>query len=144
MLNEQRTEKINRLKIAERERDNLSGSKAEAEAFLEKEKEIRRKKNILYQIYEAIAQKNARDLSDRLDKANEKLARERSKLTESEESYKQMEHTYEQTHKQHSEIETEMQRATSEFGAFERRDIKLQEDMKHLKTQLKKIQVCFG
>ena len=30
-----------------------------------------------------------------------------------------------------------------EFGAFERRDVKLQEDMVHLRAQVKKLQVRF-
>ena len=36
MLNEQRLEKVNRLKISEKERDNLSNSKIEAEVYIGK------------------------------------------------------------------------------------------------------------
>ena len=80
---------------------------------MDKEKEIRRKKNILFQIYEAIAKKNVLGMTERLEKANEKLSKERSKLVESETTYKSMETTYEATHRQFSEIETELHRATS-------------------------------
>lgn len=71
MLNEQRTDKVNRLKIAERERDALSGSKAEAEAFLEKEKEIRRKKNVLYQIHEKATSIKAQGLKEQVEEAKQ-------------------------------------------------------------------------
>jgi structural maintenance of chromosome 4 len=50
VLNEERVEKVNRLKVAEKERDGLSSSKEEAEAYMEKERDIRRRKNILYQV----------------------------------------------------------------------------------------------
>ena len=53
-LNEARGEKVGRLKVTERERDNLEGAKKEAEAFIQKDRDIRRKQNVLYQ-------KNAHD-----------------------------------------------------------------------------------
>ena len=40
--------------MTERERDNLEGAKKEAEGFIQKERDIRRKQNVLYQ-------KNAHD-----------------------------------------------------------------------------------
>ena len=63
-MNEKRLEKVNKVKVAERERDNLQESKDEAEAFMEKEREIRRAKNTLYQLHE----KNARDNVAELEK----------------------------------------------------------------------------
>ena len=42
-LNEARGEKVGRLKVTERERDNLEGAKKEAEGFIQKERDIRRK-----------------------------------------------------------------------------------------------------
>lgn len=51
---------MNKLKLAERERDNLSGSKTEAETFLEKERSIRVKKNTLFQVFEHVAMNNVR------------------------------------------------------------------------------------
>jgi uncharacterized membrane protein len=99
--------------VAERERDNLSGSKLEAEAFLEKEKSIRRNNNTLYQVYEVKAQGNVEKHADKMAKTQEKLAAEKSKLVESEASHKEMEVTYDSTHSQYSKIEKELQQATS-------------------------------
>ena len=39
-----RQEKLNRVKAAEKEKDGLAGAKAEAEALVGKEREVRRKK----------------------------------------------------------------------------------------------------
>ena len=178
---------MNRLKIAEKERDNLSGSKYEAENFIEKEKEIRRKKNLLYQIFEVQESSHLTNLKQKLDLNNEKLSEAKSKLKESERSFVTMEKTYESTKFDYNKIDEELQKFTSvcddlilyinicvfgllflslnivlslltpnpilytysptstsysqEFGAFERRDVKLQEDMSHLKSQIKKMQV---
>ena len=65
-LNDQRVEKVNRLKVAERERDNLSESKQEAEDFMKTEKNIRTKKNVLYQCWESTAQANVTDFEVRV------------------------------------------------------------------------------
>lgn len=139
-LNEQRTEKVNRLKVAEKERDNLSGSKVEAEAYMEKDKVIRRKKNELYQILETQEAINVADLRSRYEQNNEKLAAAKTKLKESERSFVLMEKTYESTKADYNAIDSELQRSQAEFGAFERRDVKLQEDMAHLRSQVKKQQ----
>lgn len=139
-MNEQRVEKVNRLKVAEKERDNLSESKGDAEAFIEKEKEIRRRKNILYQVYESINLTNADDFNQRKQQAQEKLNYEKSKLSSTEAKLSDMEKVYEQTKADYESVENQLQKTTSEFGAFERRDVKINEDMKHCKTQIKKLQ----
>lgn len=140
VLNEQRLEKVNRLKLAEKERDNLSDSKQDAEIFMEKEKDIRRKKNVLYQINESIENANADDFKTRRVAVNEKLEKERGKLLSSEHKSQETEKLYQQTLADYNAVAAELQLTTSEFGAYERRDVKLQEDMKHCKAQLKKIQ----
>lgn len=66
-------EKVNRLKMAEKDRDNLLDSKVEAETFIEKEKNIRRKKNILYQL-------NERSAADAADQAKSKVAQIQEKM----------------------------------------------------------------
>ena len=138
-MNEQRVEKVNRLKIAEKERDNLSDSKGDAEAFIEKEKEIRRRKNILYQIYESINLANAEDFNQRKQQAEEKLNHEKSKLSSTESKLAEINKVYEQTRADHDAVESELKKTELEFGAFERRDVKLTEDMKHCKAKVKKL-----
>jgi len=138
-MNEQRVEKVNRLKVAEKERDNLSDSKGDAEAFIEKEKEIRRRKNILYQIYESISLSNADDFTQRKQQAQEKLNHEKLKLSSTELKLVEMEKVYEQTRADFDAVDSELKKTELEFGAFERRDVKINEDMKHCKTQIKKL-----
>jgi len=139
-MNEQRTEKVNRLKVAEKDRDNLSESKQEAEAFINQEKEIRKRKNILYQVYEKVATDNVVELTTRCGIAEAKLIEEQEKMSESDALLKEKEVIYNATSKAYDSVAKEVDEATKEFGAFERRDVKIQEDLKHNKTQFKKFQ----
>jgi structural maintenance of chromosome 4 len=113
VINEQRIERVNRLKSAERDRDNLSGSKAEAENYLEKERDIRRKQNILYQAVAGIAEKNVSDFQERLSVLNEKISKEKAKRADYDAKLKEMEKQYKQAHKEYNEVDSELQKATS-------------------------------
>ena len=114
--------------------------KAEAEAYQDKEKEIRRKKNILYQIDEGKATESAAKLKEKLDEATQKLADERKKLQENELRFSSVKETHDLTTREHNAVDSELQKANMDFGAFERRDVKMQEDMKHNSAQIKKQQ----
>ena len=108
-----RTEKVSRVKIAEKERDNLSGSKQEAEDFMEMERNIQRKKNIQYQVYENTANKNSADMTERQNKIAEKLQVESAKLKESETQLKTLEKSYEKDTAEYNATSAEMQKSTS-------------------------------
>lgn len=112
-INEQRLERVNRLKLAERDRDNLSGSKAEAENYLEKERDIRRQQNVIYQAIQGVALKNVTDFQERLGKLNEKIAKGKAKRTEYDSKLKEMEKQYVQAHKEYNEVDCELQKTTS-------------------------------
>lgn len=112
-LNEQRTERVNRLKVAERERDNLSGSKAEAEGFMAKEKDIRHRKNELYQILEAAEAVQLADHRAKLDLNSDKLAAARSKLKDQEKGFLTMERTFESTQHDYNALDQELQKSTA-------------------------------
>lgn len=137
-------EKVNRLKIAERERENLSGSKIEAETFMEKDREIRRKHNVLYQVYERRALKNVEDLIARGNQIQEKLDYERAKIQGAEDSLKNMEDAHETARRERNAVDATLQKTQVDFSAFERRDVKLQEDMKFNKAQLSKAQASLA
>ena len=107
---------MNRLKIAEKERDNLSGSKLEAEAFIEKEKDIRRKKNVLYQLLEAAASVHIFAFVAQHEKAAEKLALEKGKLMDSEKRLAVIQAEYEKVKAEHTKVDLELQKSTTVSG----------------------------
>lgn len=111
-INEQRVEKVNRLKIAEKERDNLSGSKLEAEAFIEKEKDIRRKKNLLYQALESRVNVTIAELQGKQEKAAEKLGAERGKLGDTEKRLAVIQAEYEKVKAEHDRVQAELEKSS--------------------------------
>lgn len=139
-LNEQRQERLNRVKAVEKEKDSLEGAKLEAEGLLGKEREIRRKKNILFQI-------NANDIARDFEKVNihrdelvEKLEEERAKLKAASDRVAEIEAGHKEQATEYEDLHRQALKTKEEFTAYERRDIKMREDIKHLKSLKKKLE----
>lgn len=138
--NEVRTEKLNRARISERERDGLFEAKSEAEAYLDQERALRRKKNVLYQICLNEATRNVEEIGTKQEQLAEKHRYEQEKLRKHDEQLTELEKSYEQCTSEYAALNRECQRVETEFTAYERKDIKFQEDQKHMKTQIKKLE----
>jgi structural maintenance of chromosome 4 len=139
-INDQRVEKVNRLKVAEKDRDNLLDSKVEAESYIEKEKNIRRKKNILYQLNERSAAETAQQAKAKVDKIQDKVQIIKAEKEAADKRRAEIERDYESVKAERTRIEKELNSSTTQYDAFERKDVKLQEDMKHSKANIKKFQ----
>lgn len=139
-LNEQRQEKLNRVKAVEKEKDSLESAKLEAEALLGKEREIRRQKNILYQIHKVHVAREIDDLTIKKETLQEKLKTEQQQLQESNQRMKSIEDGLSNERKEYDKIFKELTKTKEEFSAFERRDIKLREEIKHCKKASKAIE----
>lgn len=138
-LTEQRQEKLNRVKAVEKEKDNLEGAKVEAEALLGKEREIRRKKNILYQINAMQATKDKERNESKKKEVGEKLEEERLGLKAADERVQEIEGGLSKQKAEYDKIHEELKQTKEEFAAYERRDIKLREEIKHGKAEKKKL-----
>lgn len=138
-LNEQRVEKINRLKIAEKEKDGLEGPMKDAQLFLEKEADIRAHQNILYQYNIRECSNNKDEAQENVQKIKEKLEYERNKLRETDAKCTEMEKVYKSTNAEYDRLFEEMQRTADEFTAYERKDTKMIEDLKHVQQQMTKL-----
>lgn len=90
-LTEVRQEKLNRVKAAEKEKDGLAGAKAEAEALVSKDREIRRKRNVLFQIHGMHARREGEEASEQRGLLSEKLDAERLRLSEADERVAEIE-----------------------------------------------------
>jgi structural maintenance of chromosome 4 len=104
-LTEQRQEKLNRVKAVEQEKDSLEAAKLEAEALLQKDREIRRKQNILYQLYENKYKQHAervieskRAVDDKLEQTREKLTQATARVDEFDADMAEQRQEYEQIH----------------------------------------------
>ncbi|CAM9703744.1 unnamed protein product [Chrysoparadoxa australica] len=137
-LNSTRSEKLNRLKAAEKEKANLEGAKMEAEAFLAKDRESRVLKNVLYQISVAEAAANIAEVEEKHAELTKKQEHEQGKLKEMEVGVKDIEKRHEAVGKEYAAIEKELIKTKEEFTEYERKDIKYKEDIKFIKGQMKK------
>jgi structural maintenance of chromosome 4 len=139
-LTDLRQEKLNRVKAVEKEKDALESAKLEAEALLGKEREIRRKQNILYQIHAMKAEQEAEHYTGKKTKAEQVLQAERERLENANERVHEIESGLSEQRKEYEKIHDELKQTKEEFAAYERRDIKLREELKHGKTQKKKLE----
>ncbi len=139
-LTELRQEKLNRVKAVEKEKESLEGAKLEAEALLNKDREIRRKMNLLYQINlmnikdEQMANKQSHEeLTKELEEERVKLQQANARVEEIESGLAEQNTEYEKAYK-------ELVKTKEEFASYDRRDIQLREEIKHEKANKKKLQ----
>ncbi len=107
-INEVRVERVQRLKTAERERDNLSDSKIEVEMYLQKENDIRQKKNLVYQHNLMLSEDKLSALMQKLGEVQEKLSAKRSQMKEMDDHFHLLEKEYEARKKQYASLEKDL------------------------------------
>lgn len=139
-LNEERGHKMNRVKVAERERDGLEAAKVEAEDYLDKERIVVDKKLSLCraQLFDkgGALKKNWENLEEKRVRYEEFRKELEEKNTELEE----LEKTFKETQRKADIAVRTMNKAKDEYAVFERRDIKLREDIKAFKARVKKLE----
>eukprot|EP00557_Chaetoceros_sp_GSL56_P011228 CAMPEP_0176486162 /NCGR_PEP_ID=MMETSP0200_2-20121128/5422_1 /TAXON_ID=947934 /ORGANISM="Chaetoceros sp., Strain GSL56" /LENGTH=1331 /DNA_ID=CAMNT_0017882847 /DNA_START=84 /DNA_END=4076 /DNA_ORIENTATION=- len=138
-LTELRQEKLNRVKAVEKEKEGLEGAKLEAEALLNKEREIRKKKNILYQIHKHACQVEFERMEEKRSELSTQLEEERAKLDVATKRVKEIENGLSTQHAEYEEAHAELVKTKEEFASYERRDIQLREEIKHGKEAKKKL-----
>lgn len=138
-LSDQRQEKLNRVKAVEKEKDNLQDAKQEAEQLLKKDREIRSKQNVLYQIKATRLASSIEIVQADQEEAEQKLSAEREQLESADGRIQQLESDLKTQQKSYNKIHDELVTTKEQFSAYERRDIKIREELKHQKTLKKKL-----
>jgi structural maintenance of chromosome 4 len=138
-LTEQRQEKLNRVKAVEKEKEGLEGAKLEAEALLNKEREIRRKKNILYQLNRHAASIEVKEAQAKKEEYMNQLDKERSTIQEASQKITDIENSLAEKNSDFDRVKEELVKTKEEFASYERRDIELREEIKHAKENKKKL-----
>jgi structural maintenance of chromosome 4 len=82
---------------------------------------------------------NVRDYTTRRDEAKAKLEQEQSKMKEGEVELKALEKAYKVRQAEYDAVMKEFENANTNFAAYERKDLELQENMKHCRTQIDKV-----
>ena len=135
---EERTFSLKKAVATEKAKDELEGSKVEAEAYLQKERDLCRLNATQAQII--IRDANAANAKTRADfdllKSNQE--RERAKLAEKEAHCTEIKEQYEKVSAEHDDVASAVEEYAKDWAAFERKDVKFREDMKNAKQQVKK------
>lgn len=138
--NEVRGEKVNRVKLVEKEKAHLEGPRAEALEYLRKEKEVYVKTNILYQLWIQEASKNRELCETRRDELKAQYEEELAKMESNRKELEEVEAVYQQVKAEHEEVASELDKAKSAYAEFEKQDVKLREELKYAKEQLKDLE----
>jgi structural maintenance of chromosome 4 len=138
-LNEERQERLNRVKIVEKERNALEGRKNEAEAYLRTENNLTKHRNKLWQFQGAKARHNVEVLNKEVAALEETLINEQEKYRGLQEAVAEAEAKFEVMKREYETLGEKAIEAQEELAKAEKEDIRLSENLKHLKTKVKKL-----
>jgi hypothetical protein len=119
-LTEQRQEKLNRVKAVEKEKETLEGGKLEAEQFMAKEREIRKKQNVLYQMNMLEVATEKSETKERYDSYVSRLEDQKTELEESEARLAEIEQGHSAQMNEFDGLANDL-KAAKEVSAFERK-----------------------
>jgi structural maintenance of chromosome 4 len=138
VLNEERAEKLNRVRFVEKEKDSLERAKNEAESYIATDVQLRQQRGRLHQIYRRDAQRQADKAEAGRAAIVEELEAERAKLSGHDAEIRAAEDAVAEARAAHDTVQGELDEAKAEFSAYEARDVRHREDMKHLKDRERK------
>lgn len=139
-LSEQRNEKMQRVKAAEREKDNLEGAKNEAEEYLHKKRQICVNYYNLYQLYEDKSSRSIESSKTKREQLQQKLDEFKKDRTGLEKDENTLKSEYKKEKDSCDEMEKELTKTKSEWTAFERKDAQLKQDRVNSKQKKKKLE----
>ncbi|XP_053567775.1 structural maintenance of chromosomes protein 4 [Bombina bombina] len=140
LLNEQRGEKLNRVKMVEKEKDALEGEKNKAIEFLTVENETFKKKNQICQFYIHDLQKRMHDMEAQKAKIQEdtKEINEKSSMLSNDMKVKNT--ALKDVEKQLNKITKFIEENREKFTQLDLQDVDVREKLKHSKSKVKKLQ----
>jgi structural maintenance of chromosome 4 len=139
-LSEIRQEKLNRVKAAEKEVAALSGAKSEAMGLVNKDREIRRKKNVYYQIQMMGGRKEGEIAAEEREELVIKLEESKTKLAEADARVAEIEEGFADQRAEYDAVHDELTQTKEEYTKFERQEIQMKENIKFEKSNVKKLE----
>ncbi|TFY64633.1 hypothetical protein EVG20_g5880 [Dentipellis fragilis] len=138
-LSEERSEKLNRLRIVEKEKNKLEEQKREAEDYLRLHNEHVRALSRLYQFYLwnvlVVEEKNGKKKA----KLEKDLAEERERNKDDIAHLKELEQHYEKRVKAYEEVKAAAAIAIKDLANHEKQEVGLEERRKHANSKVKKL-----
>ncbi|KAJ3157596.1 hypothetical protein HDU86_003248 [Geranomyces michiganensis] len=138
-LNEERTEKVNRLKFVEKDKKSLQAKKDEAEDFIHTENAMAHRKNELYHICIAECNAEIEQNEEAVEALNMHLDAEREKHKGLLGEVKALETERNATQKDFDAIASKAEAVKNELQTYERAEVEMKEKSTHLQKKSKKL-----
>ncbi|KFU88168.1 Structural maintenance of chromosomes protein 4 [Chaetura pelagica] len=140
VLNDQRGEKLNRVKMVEKEKDALEGDKNKAMEFLCLENKMFKEKNRICQYYIYDLKKRVSDLETQKEKVNEETKEVNEKSSKLADEMKTKNKALKELEKKLNKITVFIEENKEKFRQLDLQDVKVREKLKHAKSKAKKLE----
>ncbi|NXP24642.1 SMC4 protein, partial [Scytalopus superciliaris] len=140
LLNERRGEKLNRVKMVEKEKDALEEDKNKAIEFLCLENKIFKEKNLICQYYIHDLKKRIKDLEMQKEKINEETKSINEKSSKLAEETKNKNKALKELEKKFNKITKFIEEHKEKFNQLDLQDVRVRENLKHSKSKAKKLE----
>ncbi|KAJ3163928.1 hypothetical protein HDU88_006097 [Geranomyces variabilis] len=138
-LNEERTEKVNRLKFVEKDKKSLEAKKDEAEEFIQTENAMAHRKNEMYHICIAECNAEIEQNEEAVEALTMHLENEREKHKGLLDEVKALEKERNVTQKDFDAIASKTEAVKNELQTYERAEVEMKEKSTHLQKKKKKL-----
>uniref|UniRef100_A0A8D0HIY6 Structural maintenance of chromosomes protein n=1 Tax=Sphenodon punctatus TaxID=8508 RepID=A0A8D0HIY6_SPHPU len=140
MLNEQRGEKLNRVKMVEKEKDALEGERNKANEFLTLENKMLKEKNHICQYYIYDLQKRIAENEKQKEKIHEDTKDINEKSSKLADEMKIKNGALKDVEKKLNKITKFIEENKEKFTQLDLKDVQVREKLKHAKSKAKKLQ----
>ncbi|XP_078003364.1 structural maintenance of chromosomes protein 4 isoform X3 [Phascolarctos cinereus] len=140
ILNEQRGEKLNRVKLVEKEKDALEGEKNAAIEFLTLENEVFKKKNHVCQYYIYDLQKRIAEMETQKEKIHEDTKDINKKSSKLADEMKAKTKALKDVERKLNKVTKFIEENKEKFTQLDLEDVQVREKMKHAKNKAKKLE----
>ncbi|KAG0316235.1 hypothetical protein BGZ97_007185 [Linnemannia gamsii] len=137
-LNDERSERLTRVKYVEKERDALEARKREAEEYIKDQNNLAMKQSALYQIYLWEANKRFAKDTKQVAQITAKLEEDHNKHKGLKDEIERLENEHNSRVKEYEKIDKETNEILKQLSKIDREDVQMQENKKHLKNKQKK------
>ncbi|XP_028587254.2 structural maintenance of chromosomes protein 4 isoform X1 [Podarcis muralis] len=140
ILNEQRGEKLNRVKMVEKEKDALEGERNKALEFLSLENKMFREKNKICQYYIYELQKQITGLETQKEEIHEDTKEVNEKSSKLSDEKKDKNKALKEIEKKLNKITAFIEENKNTFKQLDLEDVQVREKLKHAKSKSKKLE----
>uniref|UniRef100_A0A1B6M2T8 Structural maintenance of chromosomes protein n=1 Tax=Graphocephala atropunctata TaxID=36148 RepID=A0A1B6M2T8_9HEMI len=139
VLNGERVEKLNRVKLVEKERDALEGPMSEAVGFLENTNELVRLQNEFFQAEQYGFRKEIEQKEKEKQEKEDGMGKLKAKLKEFETKQDELQKEIKKSEKEYNNVLNEKQKNNTMYSQITTQDVAYAEELKQVNSKRKKV-----